>query len=50
MSLLNDILEYNQTFIERKDYEKYQTSKFPDKKVAILSCMDTRLVELLPHA
>ncbi|KXZ23188.1 carbonic anhydrase [Bacillus nakamurai] len=50
MSLLNDILQFNEQFIEKKDYEKYQTSKFPDKKMAILSCMDTRLVELLPHA
>ncbi|KIN26330.1 MULTISPECIES: beta-class carbonic anhydrase [Bacillus] len=50
MSLLNDILEFNKTFTEQREYEKYQTSKFPDKKMAILSCMDTRLVELLPHA
>ncbi|MFT0801969.1 carbonic anhydrase [Bacillus swezeyi] len=50
MKLLDNILEYNQQFVERQDYKKYETSKFPDKKVVILSCMDTRLVELLPHA
>lgn len=50
MSLLNDIMQFNEQFTKNKDYEKYQTSKFPDKKMAILSCMDTRLVELLPHA
>lgn len=26
------------------------TSKYPDKKLAILTCMDTRLIELLPAA
>lgn len=31
-------------------YEKYITNKYPDKKIAILSCMDTRLTELLPAA
>ena len=25
-------------------------SKYPNKKIAILTCMDTRLVELLPTA
>ena len=50
MKLLDNILQFNQQFVERQDYQKYQTSKFPDKRMVILSCMDTRLVELLPHA
>lgn len=50
MSLLNEILTYNQTFIEEKMYEAYATTKFPDKKLVILTCMDTRLVELLHKA
>lgn len=50
MTLLNEILEFNQSFVENKEYEKYATSKFPDKKMAIVTCMDTRLVELLPKA
>lgn len=37
-------------FVEEKQYEAYLTDKYPDKKVAILTCMDTRLVELLPRA
>lgn len=45
-----DILEFNQKFVEEKEYEKYQTTKFPDKRLVVLSCMDTRLVELLPKA
>ncbi|MGL5313979.1 MAG: beta-class carbonic anhydrase [Peptostreptococcaceae bacterium] len=50
MSKLNEILEYNNKFLENKDYEKYQTSKHPDKNIVILSCMDTRLTDLLPKA
>lgn len=45
MKLLDNILQFNQQFVERQDYQKYQTSKFPDKRMVILSCMDTRLVE-----
>lgn len=48
--MLNEILEYNKTFVEKKEYEKYQTTKFPNKKMVILTCMDTRLLELLPKA
>ncbi len=48
--MIEEILEYNRKFVERKEYEKFTTSKYPDKKIAILTCMDTRLVELLPAA
>ncbi len=50
MTRLEEILEFNQQFVESKEYEQYQTSKFPDKKLVILSCMDTRLTDLLPRA
>ncbi|WP_044894881.1 beta-class carbonic anhydrase [Bacillus alveayuensis] len=50
MNLLTEILEYNKKFVENKEYEKYQTTKYPDKRLVILTCMDTRLVELLPQA
>lgn len=50
MSNLNEILEYNQQFVENKEYESYITDKFPGKKMAVVTCMDTRLVELLPRA
>lgn len=33
-----------------KKYEEYATTKFPDKRIVILTCMDTRLTELLPKA
>ena len=50
MNKLNEILEYNKMFVENKEYEKYKTTKYPGKKLVILSCMDTRLMELLPKA
>ncbi|WP_315069780.1 carbonic anhydrase [uncultured Clostridium sp.] len=50
MSKLEEIIEYNRRFVENKDYEEYVTTKIPKKKMAILSCMDTRLTELLPKA
>ena len=49
-SNLEEILKFNKEFVEKKEYEKYNTTKYPDKKIAILSCMDTRLTELLPKA
>lgn len=50
MPSLNDILEFNETFVKEKNYEEFITTKFPDKKIVILTCMDTRLVEMLPKA
>lgn len=48
--MIEEILKHNRKFVEEKGYEKFITSKFPDKKIAIVTCMDTRLVELLPAA
>ncbi|MNB74614.1 Beta-carbonic anhydrase 1 [compost metagenome] len=50
MSQVSDIMEFNAKFVENKEYEAYLTSRFPDKKLLIITCMDTRLVELLPKA
>ncbi|MBT2690324.1 carbonic anhydrase [Bacillus sp. ISL-47] len=50
MKLLEEILNHNQQFVEEKRYEEFETTKFPNKKMVILTCMDTRLVELLPKA
>lgn len=47
---LEEILEFNKSFVENKEYEKYKATKKPEKKLVILSCMDTRLTELLPKA
>ena len=48
--MIEEILEYNRAFVRDEKYRSYVTSKYPDKKLAILSCMDTRLTELLPAA
>lgn len=48
--MIDEILAYNKRFVEEKAYEKYAADKYPNKKIAILTCMDTRLVELLPAA
>lgn len=50
MSHISEIMEYNRQFVDEKQYEQYLTGKFPDKKLVIITCMDTRLVELLPKA
>lgn len=50
MGQITDILKFNKTFVENKSYEQFRTSRFPDKRMVILTCMDTRLVELLPQA
>lgn len=48
--MIQEILEHNRRFVDEKGYERFITSKYPDKKIAIVTCMDTRLVELLPAA
>jgi len=50
MNLLQEILDYNHQFVETKKYEEYLTIKYPTKKVSIVTCMDPRLLELLPKA
>ena len=48
--MIDQILKFNAEFVSRRDYEQYATDKYPDKRLAVLSCMDTRLTELLPAA
>lgn len=48
--MIEEILTYNKKFVAEKKYEQYASDKYPNKKIAILTCMDTRLVELLPAA
>lgn len=48
--MIDEILEFNKRFVAEKGYEKYACDKFPKKRTAIVTCMDTRLVELLPAA
>lgn len=48
--MIDEILEYNRRFVAEKGYERFITDKYPNKRIAIVTCMDTRLVELLPAA
>lgn len=53
MSLSNSIdkvLAFNREFVANKGYEKHLTDKYPAMKLAVLSCMDTRLSVLLQEA
>lgn len=49
-STISEILEHNHTFVANKEYEAFRTDQFPNKRLVVLTCMDTRLVELLPQA
>ena len=48
--MIDSILEFNRRFVQEKGYEPFVTDKYPAKKLAVLTCMDTRLTELLPKA
>ena len=48
--MIDEILKFNQEFVAKEGYKPHITSKYPDKKIAIVTCMDTRLVALLPAA
>ncbi|WP_000173391.1 beta-class carbonic anhydrase, partial [Bacillus thuringiensis] len=50
MTLLENILTHNETFVQKQEYEPFATTKFPNKKLLIVTCMDTRLLTLLPQA
>ena len=48
--MIDEILAYNRRFVAEKGYERFITDRYPNKRIAIVTCMDTRLVELLPAA
>lgn len=48
--MIEGMLKFNEDFVAKEGYKSYITSKYPDKKIAIVTCMDTRLVTLLPAA
>lgn len=54
MALIDDILQANEEFCENPpvDYtmEDHKKSKLPQKQLAIITCMDTRLVNFLEPA
>ncbi|WP_440116516.1 beta-class carbonic anhydrase [Paenibacillus sp. QZ-Y1] len=50
MERLYEILHFNQEFVEDKEFEKYQGTRYKDRKIVVVTCMDARLVDLLPKA
>lgn len=50
LRIKDDIMAFNKDFVENRSYEEYLTTKFPDKRIVIVTCMDARLTELLPKA
>ena len=50
MSMMNEILAFNDEFVSSGEYAQFFTNKFPEKQLAILSCMDARILDLLPRA
>ena len=50
IAMLEEMMKFNEEFVANEGYKPYITSKYPDKKIAIVTCMDTRLVTLLPAA
>lgn len=47
---LEEMLAYNERFVADKKYEAYQTDSIPNKRMVVFTCMESRLVELLPKA
>lgn len=50
MTNIDKVIAFNREFVAAKSYEAHLTDKYPNKKLAVLSCMDTRLSVLLQEA
>ena len=50
MSIISELMEFNREFVAERQYEEFLPSNSPDNRIVVLTCMDTRLVELLPKA
>lgn len=47
---IEEMLAYNEQFVANKNYEQFLTNSIPNKKMVVFTCMESRLVELLPKA
>jgi len=47
---IEKMLAYNKQFVEDKNYEQFLSTTIPNKKMVVFTCMESRLVELLPKA
>ena len=50
MTLLAEILDHNKEFVDAGEYVQFFSDKFPNRGLAILSCMDARIIELVNEA
>lgn len=48
--MIEKIKEYNREYVKSGEYRHHQAEKYPRKKIAVVTCMDTRLLTLLPTA
>lgn len=48
--MIDRIIGYNREFVDNEEYHEYTATKYPRMRTAIISCMDARLVHLLPAA
>jgi carbonic anhydrase len=48
--IIEEMLRHNARFTAEDGARQFATSKYPEKGIAIVTCMDTRLVDLLPAA
>lgn len=47
---IEKMLAHNEQFVANKDYIQYETDSIPNKRMVVFTCMESRLVELLPKA
>jgi len=47
---IKQMLEYNKHFVANKNYEPFLSDTIPNRKMVVFTCMESRLVELLPKA
>lgn len=50
MNLIDNILKINYGFTKKRDINSSKIYKYPYKKIAIITCMDTRLINFLEPA
>ncbi|MEQ6388922.1 carbonic anhydrase [Bacillaceae bacterium S4-13-58] len=47
---IKQMLGFNEKFVQNGEHKPYESDKFPNKKIVILTCIDARLMDLLPRA
>lgn len=48
--MIEKIKAHNREYVKSGEYRQHQAEKFPRNKMAVVTCMDTRLLTLLPTA